>query len=96
MVLRSITKTISINVSPNEVFSFIANAETWPKWALVNVKSISKGEGEWWTWKPQSVQQSYELGQTKNSVYSTMIFSRRMQAGLSLLESCRMLMERNS
>jgi hypothetical protein len=48
MVLRSITKTISINALPDAVFDFIANAENWPRWAVVNVKSISRGEGEWW------------------------------------------------
>ncbi|MCI0453521.1 MAG: hypothetical protein L0Y68_00820 [Candidatus Dadabacteria bacterium] len=58
MVLRSITKTISIKASTNDVFDFIANAENWPRWAIVNVKSISRGEGEWWNMETPSVPQS--------------------------------------
>jgi hypothetical protein len=30
------------------VFEFLANAANWPKWAIVNVKSVKPVDGEWW------------------------------------------------
>jgi uncharacterized protein YndB with AHSA1/START domain len=48
MTLRTVTKTVSIDAPPNKVFAFLADASTWPRWAIVNVKSITKADGEWW------------------------------------------------
>jgi hypothetical protein len=48
MILRSITKTVSINAPTSEVFKFLANPANWPQWAIVNVKSIKEAEDEWW------------------------------------------------
>jgi uncharacterized protein YndB with AHSA1/START domain len=48
MMLRSITKTISINRDPKVVFRFLADAANWPKWAIVNVLSVSPAEDGWW------------------------------------------------
>jgi len=30
------------------VFAFLADASTWPRWAIINVKAIAKADGEWW------------------------------------------------
>lgn len=48
MILNSITKTVSIAAPVSKVFAFLANPANWPQWAIVNVKSIKPGEGEWW------------------------------------------------
>ena len=48
MILRSVTKTVSIDAPPGKVFAFLADANTWPRWAVVNVKGIKKAEGDWW------------------------------------------------
>jgi carbon monoxide dehydrogenase subunit G len=48
MVLYSITKSISIDAPPARVFEFLANPVNWPKWAIVNVKSIKPTGNEWW------------------------------------------------
>jgi Polyketide cyclase / dehydrase and lipid transport len=48
MILYSITKSVSIDAPPARVFEFLANAANWPKWAIVNVKSVKPAEGEWW------------------------------------------------
>jgi len=48
MTIRSLTKTVSINRSPAQVFDFLVNAGNWPKWAIHNIKSITKGENGWW------------------------------------------------
>ena len=48
MTLRSVTKTVSIGAPPDKVFAFLADASNWPRWAIVNVKSVTKAEGDWW------------------------------------------------
>lgn len=48
MILRSKTKTVSIEAPVEKVFSFLSDAENWPKWAIVNVLSVSPAENGWW------------------------------------------------
>jgi uncharacterized protein YndB with AHSA1/START domain len=48
MILRTVTKSVSIDASISKVFAFLADAGTWPRWAIVNVKAIKKAEGDWW------------------------------------------------
>lgn len=48
MVLDTITKTVSIDAPVAKVFDFLADAQNWLKWAIVNVKSIAPGEDGWW------------------------------------------------
>ena len=48
MILRTVTKSVSIDASIIKVFAFLADASTWPRWAIVNVKAIKKAEGDWW------------------------------------------------
>ncbi|HEY3917195.1 MAG TPA: hypothetical protein VGL83_05355 [Stellaceae bacterium] len=46
---RSITKTVRIGCEPDAAFAFLANPGNWPKWAIVNVKSISPtSDPDWW------------------------------------------------
>ena len=30
------------------VFAFLSDAANWPKWAVVNVKSVRQADGGWW------------------------------------------------
>jgi hypothetical protein len=47
--LRSITKTVRINCDPEKAFRFLSDLANWPRWAIVNVLSISKSsDPEWW------------------------------------------------
>jgi hypothetical protein len=48
MILDSITKSVAIDAPPERVFEFLANPANWPKWAIVNVKSIKPTGDEWW------------------------------------------------
>jgi uncharacterized protein YndB with AHSA1/START domain len=48
MIRYSITKSVSIDAPTARVFEFLANAANWPKWAIVNVKSVKPVDGEWW------------------------------------------------
>ena len=48
MIRRSVTKCVSIEAAPDEVFAFLADASNWPRWAIVNIKSVAKSDGEWW------------------------------------------------
>jgi len=48
MISYAITKTISIDAPQDRVFAFLADAANWPKWAIVNVKSVKPADGQWW------------------------------------------------
>ena len=49
MIARSRTKTVSIDRPVAEVFAFLADPANWPKWAVVNIKSIEPTEDpDWW------------------------------------------------
>ena len=48
MVRRSVTKTVSINRDVKTVFFFLADAANWPRWAIVNVKSVKPAGRDWW------------------------------------------------
>jgi hypothetical protein len=48
MILRTATKSISIDAPVSKVFAFLADASTWPRWAIVNVRAITKTDGDWW------------------------------------------------
>lgn len=38
---RSITKTVAVECDVQTMFAFISNPGNWPRWAIVNVKSIA-------------------------------------------------------
>ncbi|AOR36563.1 hypothetical protein BFF78_40800 [Streptomyces fodineus] len=43
------TKTIGIDRPCEEVFAFLADPANWPKWAVVNVRSIEPSDDpDWW------------------------------------------------
>lgn len=48
MIAYAITKTISIDAPQDRVFAFLADAANWPKWAVVNVKSVKPAADQWW------------------------------------------------
>jgi hypothetical protein len=48
MIVYAITKTISIDAAQDRVFTFLADAANWPKWAIINVKSVKPSDGHWW------------------------------------------------
>jgi hypothetical protein len=46
---RAITKSVSIQCDPRDAFTFLSNPENWPKWAVVNIKSVTPtSDPEWW------------------------------------------------
>ncbi|MFG3115719.1 SRPBCC family protein [Streptomyces sp. NPDC048197] len=46
---RSVTKTVTIDRPPDEVFAFLADPANWPQWAVVNVRSVEPTEDpQWW------------------------------------------------
>jgi uncharacterized protein YndB with AHSA1/START domain len=46
--LKSITKSVDIDANVNKVFKFLSNPLNWPKWAVVNLKSISERKDGWY------------------------------------------------
>jgi uncharacterized protein YndB with AHSA1/START domain len=47
MIIRCITKTVSIDAPVECVFAYLANAKNWPQWAIVNVKAVSSRDDDW-------------------------------------------------
>ena len=48
MISFAVTKTIAIDAPMQRVFKFLADASNWPKWAIVNVKSVKPAPDQWW------------------------------------------------
>ena len=47
---RSVTKSVAIDRPPEAVFTYLADARNWPRWAIVNVLAVEPGsEPGWWT-----------------------------------------------
>lgn len=44
-LVKSITKTMDLAATPKAVFDFLADPLNWPKFAIVNLKSIQAGKG---------------------------------------------------
>lgn len=45
---RSVTKSIDIKAPVNAVYSFLADPLNWPRWAVVNMRSVSPGKDGWY------------------------------------------------
>ena len=48
MIIRCITKTISIDAPVERVFANLSNAQNWPQWAIVNVRAVNPRDDDWW------------------------------------------------
>ncbi|KUN09222.1 hypothetical protein AQI95_05080 [Streptomyces yokosukanensis] len=45
----SLTKSVSIDCPYDQVYAFLADPANWPKWAVVNVRSIEPTDDpDWW------------------------------------------------
>ncbi|MER6546289.1 SRPBCC family protein [Streptomyces sp. NPDC001250] len=48
-ISHSVTKTIGIDRPSGQVFAFLADPANWPRWAVVNVRSIEPTDDpDWW------------------------------------------------
>ncbi|MFI5972871.1 SRPBCC family protein [Streptomyces sp. NPDC051452] len=48
-ITHSITKTVGIDCPWEQVFAFLADPANWPKWAVVNIRSIEPTDDpDWW------------------------------------------------
>ncbi len=47
-ISRSITRWVDLQVSPERAFEFLRDPLNWPSWAVVNLKSVKPGTGEWY------------------------------------------------
>ncbi len=47
-IRRSITKSVDLRVSADRAFDFINDLENWPKWAVVNMKSVRPATDGWY------------------------------------------------
>jgi hypothetical protein len=47
-IAKSVTKSIDINTDTRKTFQFLSEPLNWTKWAVVNLKSISKKEDNWY------------------------------------------------
>ncbi|MGH7084700.1 MAG: SRPBCC family protein [Acetobacteraceae bacterium] len=46
---RSITKTVRIACDPDRTFRSLADLANWPRWGIINVKSVRRTDDpEWW------------------------------------------------
>lgn len=49
VTVRSITKTVRIACDPRTAFDFVADLGSWPRWAVVNVRSTRRSDDSgWW------------------------------------------------
>ena len=46
-IARSAIKSVDIQATPDKVFAFLADALNWPKYAIVNLRSVSPGQNGW-------------------------------------------------
>jgi len=47
-MIATATKSIAIDRAPADVFAFVADGATWPRWAIHNVRAIQPGaDGDW-------------------------------------------------
>ena len=47
-ISRSITKSVDLRASVEEAFAFLSEASNWPKWAIVNMKSVKPADADGW------------------------------------------------
>jgi hypothetical protein len=47
-VSRSITKSIDLRVGPDRAFAYLSDLVNWPKWAIVNMKSVRPRLDGWY------------------------------------------------
>ena len=47
-ISRSVTKSIDLRVPPERAFDFLNDPVNWPKWAVVNMKSVQPGAEGWY------------------------------------------------
>ena len=47
-ISRSITKSIDLQTTPRRTFDFLSDPMNWPKWAVVNMKSVKPGKDGWY------------------------------------------------
>ena len=47
-VSRSITKSIDLRVGPDRAFAYLSDPMNWPKWAIVNMKSVRPRLDGWY------------------------------------------------
>jgi uncharacterized protein YndB with AHSA1/START domain len=47
-ITRSITSSVDLRVSPERAFEFLNNPENWPRWAIVNLKSVKAAADGWY------------------------------------------------
>lgn len=46
-IARSAIKSVDIAATPERVYAFISNVMNWPRYAVVNLKSVSPGRDGW-------------------------------------------------
>jgi hypothetical protein len=47
--VRCTTKSVTIDRPPHDGHAYLANAQNWPQWAIVNVLGIEpSGDPDWW------------------------------------------------
>lgn len=47
-IRRSTTKSVDLGVSAERAFDFLNDLENWPKWAIVNMKSVKPATDGWY------------------------------------------------
>jgi len=45
---KSVTKAIDLNACPKEAYNFLADPMNWPKYAIINLRSVKKGQNGWY------------------------------------------------
>lgn len=46
-IVRSAIKSADIQAAPEKVYAFLADPLNWPKYAVVNLRSVSPGQNGW-------------------------------------------------
>ncbi|MGB7728112.1 MAG: hypothetical protein WBL50_08780 [Candidatus Acidiferrum sp.] len=46
-IARSAIKSVDIQTTPEKAYTFLCNPMNWPEYAVVNLRSVSRGENGW-------------------------------------------------
>jgi hypothetical protein len=47
-ISRSITKSVDLQVTPQNAYAYLHDLLNWPQWAIVNMKQVKPGKDGWY------------------------------------------------
>lgn len=74
--LRTVVKSVTVSCLAADAFAFLIEIGNWPRWAIHSVKSVQKGQGEYWEIEtPEGRGQMKVAGDATSGVFDTTFIS---------------------